>query len=256
MLLRRIIAHFRKQEWTAIGIDFLIVVLGVFIGIQVADLNTSRQERELGDFYLQRIADDVRNDVAALENNIRAWREEARQAEIIIDYLRDGDLRGRTEWEMFARIYYDAGWIPFVPNTTAYEELRSTSQLRLIDNPDLRLDIGAYYATLAEFRPFYAFDTPLREAVRSKYPPGPQRYFWATCFSEENYRQSRDGRTNCPPFEDRAVVTRTLSTLRSDADLLEAMQYTVAIRLVAIESAATDLARANELVARMEDHLR
>lgn len=35
MLLRRVISHVRKQEWTAIGIDFVIVVVGVFVGIQV-----------------------------------------------------------------------------------------------------------------------------------------------------------------------------------------------------------------------------
>jgi hypothetical protein len=29
MILRRAIAHFRKQEWTAIAIDFVIVVAGV-----------------------------------------------------------------------------------------------------------------------------------------------------------------------------------------------------------------------------------
>jgi hypothetical protein len=29
MILRRIISHFRKREWTAIGIDFVIVVVGV-----------------------------------------------------------------------------------------------------------------------------------------------------------------------------------------------------------------------------------
>jgi len=34
MILRRIIAHFRKQEWTAIGIDFVIVVVGVLVGLQ------------------------------------------------------------------------------------------------------------------------------------------------------------------------------------------------------------------------------
>ena len=38
MILRRIIAHWRKQEWTAIGIDFLIVVVGVFLGLQVNKL--------------------------------------------------------------------------------------------------------------------------------------------------------------------------------------------------------------------------
>ena len=35
MLLRRVIQHVRQQEWTAIGIDFVIVVMGVFIGLQV-----------------------------------------------------------------------------------------------------------------------------------------------------------------------------------------------------------------------------
>ena len=35
MILRRVIKHVRNQEWTAIAIDFVIVVLGVFLGLQV-----------------------------------------------------------------------------------------------------------------------------------------------------------------------------------------------------------------------------
>ena len=35
MLLRRVIEHVRDQNWTAIAIDFVIVVAGVFVGIQV-----------------------------------------------------------------------------------------------------------------------------------------------------------------------------------------------------------------------------
>jgi hypothetical protein len=35
MLLRRVIEHVREQNWLAVFIDFLIVVVGVFIGIQV-----------------------------------------------------------------------------------------------------------------------------------------------------------------------------------------------------------------------------
>jgi hypothetical protein len=33
MLLRRVIKHLQHQEWTVIIIDFLIVVLGVFVGL-------------------------------------------------------------------------------------------------------------------------------------------------------------------------------------------------------------------------------
>lgn len=45
MILRRVIVHFRKQEWTAIALDFLIVVVGVFIGIQVSNWNAARKDR-------------------------------------------------------------------------------------------------------------------------------------------------------------------------------------------------------------------
>jgi hypothetical protein len=35
MMLRRVIAHFRRQKWTAIALDFCIVVFGVYIGNQL-----------------------------------------------------------------------------------------------------------------------------------------------------------------------------------------------------------------------------
>jgi len=45
MILRRVIKHFRNQEWTAISLDFLIVlivVIGVFVGLQVSNWNDRR----------------------------------------------------------------------------------------------------------------------------------------------------------------------------------------------------------------------
>jgi hypothetical protein len=45
MILRRVIKHFRNQEWTAIFLDFLIVVVGVFVGLQVQNWNERRGDR-------------------------------------------------------------------------------------------------------------------------------------------------------------------------------------------------------------------
>lgn len=61
MILRRVIGHFREQEWTAIAIDFLIVVLGVFVGLQVNDWNEARQDRKDERFYLARLQEDLVN---------------------------------------------------------------------------------------------------------------------------------------------------------------------------------------------------
>ena len=42
MLFRRIKAHVEKENWFAVGVDFAIVVIGVFIGLQVANWNEAR----------------------------------------------------------------------------------------------------------------------------------------------------------------------------------------------------------------------
>jgi hypothetical protein len=36
MILRRITANFRHQDWMAVGIELVVVVLGVFIGAQAS----------------------------------------------------------------------------------------------------------------------------------------------------------------------------------------------------------------------------
>ncbi|MEO0368600.1 MAG: hypothetical protein AAF197_07420 [Pseudomonadota bacterium] len=46
MLLRRVTKQVKDQNWFAVGIDFAIVVIGVFIGIQVANWNDARGDRQ------------------------------------------------------------------------------------------------------------------------------------------------------------------------------------------------------------------
>ncbi len=45
MILRRVIENIREQSWTAIAIDFVIVVVGVFLGIQGSNWNTAQAEK-------------------------------------------------------------------------------------------------------------------------------------------------------------------------------------------------------------------
>ncbi|MFC2954068.1 hypothetical protein ACFOOP_19180 [Marinicaulis aureus] len=79
MILRRVIAHFRKQEWTAIALDFLIVVVGVFIGIQVSNWNDVRRERATEVSYLQTLQSDFTISVGLLDEHLAhiAERQEA-----------------------------------------------------------------------------------------------------------------------------------------------------------------------------------
>jgi hypothetical protein len=76
MILRRVIKHFRNQEWTAIFLDFIIVVVGVFVGLQVANWNEARaQKAQERGFLIQlreevREIDRIREDQARFTNRI------------------------------------------------------------------------------------------------------------------------------------------------------------------------------------------
>ena len=57
MLLRRLTRHLLEQNWIAVGLDFLIVAVGVFIGIKVANWNETRAEREIE--LLHQVRDEI-----------------------------------------------------------------------------------------------------------------------------------------------------------------------------------------------------
>ena len=59
MILRRITQHVRDQNWFAVGIDFFIVVVGVFIGLQVSNWNDARAIRLSESDFLGRLHDDI-----------------------------------------------------------------------------------------------------------------------------------------------------------------------------------------------------
>ncbi|GJL92642.1 hypothetical protein [Hyphococcus sp.] len=69
MLLRRVIEHLRTQNWTAVGLDFVIVGVGVFIGLQVSNWNDARQTRDRERILLGRLYDEISelNDIRSEE---------------------------------------------------------------------------------------------------------------------------------------------------------------------------------------------
>lgn len=59
MILRRIIEHVTTQNWTAVVLDFFIVVLGVFLGIQIGNWNDARRDRETEHTYFVRLQQEL-----------------------------------------------------------------------------------------------------------------------------------------------------------------------------------------------------
>ena len=71
MILRRFSERLKQQDWVAVMIEFVLVVAGVFLGIQASNWNDQRKERSLEASYIARIAQDLRSDASELDEIIR-----------------------------------------------------------------------------------------------------------------------------------------------------------------------------------------
>ena len=157
MILRRVIAHFRKQEWTAIAIDFVIVVLGVFVGLQVNNWNATRIARA----EEQRLIAQLLNDVDRASTSKRAWVEEVKprietlqSALLAIQSDRPGLSLTEDQCTYVALshiIVFESSSLPTL------DEMMSTGGLGLISNARARRALAQYKSDLAVVRAAFAF---------------------------------------------------------------------------------------------------
>ena len=92
MLLRRVIEHVRGQNWTAIGIDFAIVVVGILLALQISDWNQARQDRVREHAYLARIAAELEQSFQDIESSIEIAQEREALGRLLIDSVDDEEL--------------------------------------------------------------------------------------------------------------------------------------------------------------------
>ena len=69
MILRRLTENLRAQNWTAITIEFLIVILGVFLGTQVSNWNEERLDRAATDKMLAQLAPELRSQIEFFDSS-------------------------------------------------------------------------------------------------------------------------------------------------------------------------------------------
>jgi hypothetical protein len=145
LLLRRVISHFRKQEWTAIAIDFLIVVIGVFVATQVASWNEARKGRDMEQQYLMRLHQEVSALIEEQETESADAVFRAERLQEVARYFDTYDQPGTAPPDamgphcnavILSHIYAGDITLP-----TAISEMISTGQILLVSNDALKMQI-------------------------------------------------------------------------------------------------------------------
>jgi hypothetical protein len=150
MIIRRFVVALRRQDWGTAALEFLIVVAGIFVGLQVDDWQRVLENRRLEADYISRLAIDLHQDIDTFKAEIVQFERKAE----FIEHLLDGSVSKRfavaPNRVMENKVYSSFRGVPAVKRTT-FDELTSTGRLTLIADTSLRGALSDYYADYSSF---------------------------------------------------------------------------------------------------------
>jgi len=136
-----------RLNWRLLLGEFVVIVVGVLLALWVDEIREARVAAELEVEYLESLVLDLEADLVQFDST-EAWmrRQEAAAATVLALYA--GSPPTENLPDLVAAVE-TAGW-QYWPSITrnTIDDLRSTGNLRLIRDRDLRRAIALYYATV------------------------------------------------------------------------------------------------------------
>jgi ribosomal protein S17E len=149
MLLRRFSSHVQIQNWFAVFLDLIVVVVGLFIGLQIDNWWEGQKEARIEGEYLLEIREDFElnkldldEKIARLEKIIRSMIVLQEQSALATPSMSVSDLNKNAE-QLFAMA-------AFIPVNRAFANLTGSGDLKLIQSRLLKNTLAGYYAAAKE----------------------------------------------------------------------------------------------------------
>ncbi len=251
MILRRVIAHFKKQEWTAIFLDFVIVVIGVFVGIQVSNWNAARDDRARTHSFLERIGGDLDADLVNYRDRLDFWAAVSAYGAKGLAYAETGDAKGASQWELLLAYFQASQVAEFYTTKTTFEELKSAGEVGLIADTGLRAALANHYAV--SDNPVLSERPPYRAKVRGVVPLAVQTYIWSECYKSDT--AARQQLFSCDAPIDDASAGAIVQLIAKDEALMAELRYWMSTMHVAALIGRDRMESAKELRARVDEAL-
>lgn len=222
MILRRVIAHFRNQEWAAIFIDFVIVVLGVFVGIQVANWNEMRLEDQRAHGFLERLSGDLDQELAFIDKRIAYIGRSIAYGEAALEWVENGTLTGGSAWQTVLAFVQASRILPYSPVDSTYQEMRSAGELGLVRDAGLRTALTEYYVsgTFARADYIMKLNPAYRSNVRGLTPYRIGRHIGTKCFDMTEVTHKP-----CESPVDEAIAGEVLRSYAEDPSLVRDLNF-------------------------------
>jgi hypothetical protein len=144
MILRRLTDAFRKQDWFTVLVEIMIVVLGVFLGLQVNNWNAARQNRVEEARLVTQLLSDAENAVLSKQRFLAQTGERMDMLADALEIIQYGGLETTLSDEQCTVVWQSNIIIWPSSDIVTLDEILSTEGLGSLSNQDLRIALLEY----------------------------------------------------------------------------------------------------------------
>jgi hypothetical protein len=143
MLLRRITQHVQNQNWFAVFLDFLIVVVGVFIGIQVANWNEQINADKHAEVKLSNLLEDLKNEKSVINFTRDYWLTTTDYGEkTIAGFHSDPSI---SDKQFIISAYQTSQAIVPSSNRATFEQMLASGDINISGSEHFKASLLAFY---------------------------------------------------------------------------------------------------------------
>jgi len=153
MLLRRVSENLKSQNWPAVGLDFLVVVIGIFLAFQLERWYSDQRLRSSVEERLIALSEDFESnhDVLVRSIDMRKVALEAAFTLLELDQLEVSELDSDSFYRALAEVSRTLR--PRI-RRGAYDVLIATGEIEFIEDQSLKTELAEYFVILDELLVF------------------------------------------------------------------------------------------------------
>ncbi|WP_370338886.1 hypothetical protein [Parvularcula marina] len=233
MILRRLTNALRRQDWVTVVIETLIVVFGVYLGLQVNNWNEALSNTRLGEDYVRQLRRETEVNLVAAQSQTAYYNA------VLESVVRTGELLRETDPDPHTLIIeaYRATEVAYLtPARATWDQIISSGHLDLLPKEAAESGLSQFYAfDTAQDIYRLGLESDYRVTVRQIIPMHMQIAMRETCSdardAEGNVVGFMDG---CDFDADATELEAVALALRSDPTVPTTLSYHYSIAVSAV----------------------
>lgn len=255
MIIKRMAQAFRNQDWFAVFVEILIVIVGLFLAFQLDRWWEQRGEQAQEAQYVERLIADVEADIRELEFAVELQNIRLDMAELLMAVVADPEEASRRPVEFLGAVLQSTYLYTPIPVSHTFDDLRSTGNMRLLRDTDFKDLLHDYYGYEANQRQFQEiwFQWQLRhlELAAGVVDHEQATYIQDTWlyFGPDDIEEVKQARI------DESVIQESVARMLARQELIDWLPQTRGLQILQIRRNEAMLEKANAVLSELQAYL-